>query len=115
METINISESKSKFSEYLSRAASGERFIAVAGESLSLHQMAMILHRRLGTAVPRRLPSWLVQTLALFNPMAREAVPRLGIKSEASSARAKALGRQPRSNEEAIVASGESLQRLGLA
>jgi prevent-host-death family protein len=27
METINISEAKSKFSEYLSRAASGERFI----------------------------------------------------------------------------------------
>ena len=27
METINISEAKSRFSEYLSRAASGERFI----------------------------------------------------------------------------------------
>jgi prevent-host-death family protein len=29
METINISEAKSKFSEYLSRAAGGERFIIV--------------------------------------------------------------------------------------
>jgi dihydroflavonol-4-reductase len=95
--------------------AKGERLIAVAGESLSLHQMATILHRRLGTAIPRRLPSWLVRALALFNPMAREAVPRLGIKSEASNARARALGWQPRSNEEAIVASGESLQKLGLA
>ncbi len=29
METINISEAKSKFSEYLSRVAGGERFIIV--------------------------------------------------------------------------------------
>jgi prevent-host-death family protein len=29
METINISEAKSRFSEYLSRAASGERFVIV--------------------------------------------------------------------------------------
>jgi nucleoside-diphosphate-sugar epimerase len=95
--------------------AAGERFIAVAGESLSLHQMALILNRRLGTRIPRDLPSWLIRILALFNPMAREAVPRLGIKSEASNAKAKALGWEPRSNEEAIVASGESLQKLGLA
>src|SRR3970040_868320 len=32
METINISEAKSRFSEYLSRAASGERFIIVRRE-----------------------------------------------------------------------------------
>ncbi|MES2444482.1 MAG: aldehyde reductase [Pseudomonadota bacterium] len=94
--------------------ARGERLLAVAGESLSMHQMAVILHDRLGTPVPRRLPSWLVRTLALFNPMAREAVPRLGIKGQASNAKARALGWSPRSNEEAIVASGESLQALGL-
>lgn len=29
METINISEAKSRFSEFLSRAASGERFVIV--------------------------------------------------------------------------------------
>ena len=29
METINISEAKSRFSEYLSRAASGEKFVIV--------------------------------------------------------------------------------------
>jgi antitoxin (DNA-binding transcriptional repressor) of toxin-antitoxin stability system len=33
METINISEAKSRFSEFLSRAASGERFIIVRGPS----------------------------------------------------------------------------------
>jgi nucleoside-diphosphate-sugar epimerase len=94
--------------------AAGERFLAVAGKSLSLHDMAVILNRRLGTAIPRNLPSWLVRILALFNPLARESVPRLGIKGEGSNAKAKALGWEPRSNEEAIVASGESLQKLGL-
>lgn len=96
-------------------AARNERFLAVGGKSLSLHEMAVILHDGLGTRVPRRLPDWLIRTLALFNPMAREAVPRLGIKSEASNAKAKSLGWQPRSNEEAILASGESLRKLGLA
>ena len=32
MKTINISEAKSRFSEYLSRAASGERFMIVRRE-----------------------------------------------------------------------------------
>jgi nucleoside-diphosphate-sugar epimerase len=96
------------------RQAAGERYLAVAGKSLSLHDMAVILNRRLGTAIPRNLPSWLVRILALFNPLARESVPRLGIKGEASNAKAKALGWEPRSNEEAVVASGESLRKLGL-
>ncbi|MEZ0242873.1 MAG: SDR family oxidoreductase [Sphingomonas sp.] len=94
--------------------AKNERLIAVAGEPASMHQMAKMLHAKLGTKVPRRLPSWLVRTLALFNPMARESVPRLGIKGRASNAKAKALGWTPRSNEKAVVASGESLQKLGL-
>ena len=94
--------------------AGNERFLAVAGEPASLHQMAMMLHEALGTKVPRRLPSWLVRTLALFNPMAREAVPRLGIRGRASNAKAKALGWEPRSNKAAIVATAESLQKLGL-
>ena len=32
METINVSEAKSRFSEFLSRAASGERFVIVRRE-----------------------------------------------------------------------------------
>ena len=95
-------------------AAKNERYIAVAGEPASMHQMAVMLHERLGTKIPRRLPSWLVRTLALFNPMARESVPRLGIKGRASNAKARALGWTPRSNADAIVASGESLKALGL-
>jgi dihydroflavonol-4-reductase len=100
-------------------AAAGERFLAVAGEAMSFHEMAMVLRDRLGPAaarVPKRqLPDWLIRLLAIFNPLAREAVPRLGIKANASNAKARRmLGWTPRSNEEAILASAESLIRLGL-
>jgi dihydroflavonol-4-reductase len=94
--------------------ARNERLLAIAGEPASLHQMATLLHERMGTKLPRRLPSWLVRTLAIFNPMAREAVPRLGIRGRASNARAKALGWEPRSNEDAILATAESMVGLGL-
>ena len=63
----------------------------------------------------RELPDWLIRLFAIINPLAREAVPRLGIKASASNAKARrVLGWTPRSREEAIVASGESLIALGL-
>lgn len=100
-------------------AAAGERFLAVAGEAMSFHQMAMVLRERLGPAaakVPKReLPDWLIRLLAIVNPLAREAVPRLGIKASASNEKAhRMLGWTPRSRENAIVASGESVIELGL-
>ena len=68
METINISEAKSRFSEFLSRAASGERFVIVrrarplaalisAGELERLERSAEIT-RRLAQSLgqsPKRL------------------------------------------------------------
>jgi len=100
-------------------AAAGERFLAVEGEAMSFHQMAMVLRERMGPAaakVPKReLPDWLIRLLAIVNPLAREAVPRLGVKASASNEKARhVLGWTPRSNEEAIVASAESLIALGL-
>jgi dihydroflavonol-4-reductase len=86
---------------------------------MSFHEMATVLRERLGPAaarVPKReLPDWVIRLLAIFNPLAREAVPRLGIKASASNEKARrVLGWTPRSNEEAVVASAESLIRLGL-
>lgn len=100
-------------------AAAGERFLAVSGEAMSFHQMAMVLRERLGPAaakVPKReLPDWLIRLLAIVNPLAREAVPRLGIKASASNEKARRLlGWTPRSREDAIVASGESVIAPGL-
>jgi len=99
--------------------AAGERFLAVAGKAMSIPEMADVLRTGLGPAgariTRRRVPSWVVRILALFNPMAREAAPRLGIRSNASNAKARALlGWQPRGNEEAILATAHSLLDLGL-
>lgn len=100
-------------------AAKNQRFLAVAGNVVSAYDVSEMLQRGLGEkaarAKLRKLPDWLVRVVALFNPLAREALPRLGIKGEASNAKARELlGWQFRSNEEAILASGESLIRLGM-
>ncbi|MDQ0250450.1 dihydroflavonol-4-reductase [Sphingomonas kyeonggiensis] len=99
--------------------AAGERFLAVAGKAMSIPEMADVLRTGLGPAgariTRRRVPSWAVRIMALFNPMAREAAPRLGIRSSASNAKARELlDWQPRSNEEAILATAHSLIDLGL-
>ena len=100
-------------------AAAGQRFLATAGSSLSMFEMSGILRDRMGDRAAkakfRELPDWLVRIVAIFNPLAREAVPRLGIKGEASNKKARELlGWKFRSNEESIVASGESLFKLGI-
>jgi dihydroflavonol-4-reductase len=100
-------------------AAKNQRFLAVAAGALSMFEMSEILRAGLGDKGPkkpmRELPDWLVRIVAIFNPLAREAVPRLGIKGEASNAKARdVLGWTFRSNEEAIVASGKSLIDLGI-
>ena len=100
-------------------AAVGERFLAVAGETMSIGEMADTLRRRMGEAagrVPRReLPNWLVRLLGRFNPELRSVIPELGRRKEATSDKARRLlGWRPRSREEALIAAAESLLRLGL-
>jgi nucleoside-diphosphate-sugar epimerase len=100
-------------------AAKGERFLAVAGEFMSLQDIAKVLKSRMGAAASGvktgQLPNWLLRAAAWFNPLAREILPELGKRKNGSNAKAKRLlGWQPRPNEEAIVATGESLVTLGL-
>jgi nucleoside-diphosphate-sugar epimerase len=100
-------------------AARGERFLAVAGDFLSMLEIARVLKRRLGAAahrVPtRELPNWLVHAAALWDPAVRQVLPELGKPKNATSAKARhLLGWEPRSSEEAIVATAESLLRFGL-
>ncbi|MGD0189680.1 MAG: aldehyde reductase [Rhizomicrobium sp.] len=99
--------------------AKGERFIAVAGKSISMLDVAKVLKRRMGVAakkVPtRELPNWLVRIAALRDPAIRLLVPQLGKIRGATGAKAiRMLAWSPRSNEEAIVATAESLVRLKL-
>jgi len=100
-------------------AASGERFIAVAGETMSILEIAKVLRRELGSAarrVPRfQAPDWVVRLAARHNPMLRYALPMLGKVRRATSAKARqVLGWTPRSNDEMILATAESLIRLGV-
>jgi nucleoside-diphosphate-sugar epimerase len=63
----------------------------------------------------RQLPNWLVRLASLRDPAVKQILPELGKSKNATNAKAKrVLGWQPRSSEEAIVATGESLVRLGL-
>ncbi|GKQ53118.1 aldehyde reductase [Bradyrhizobium sp. Ce-3] len=99
--------------------AKGERFLAVAGETLSVLQVARVLRRKLGSKarhVPRfQAPDWMMRLAARRNPMARAALPLLGKVRRSTSAKAKSLlGWRPRGNEEMLVATAESLIRLGL-
>ncbi|HET7228359.1 MAG TPA: aldehyde reductase [Longimicrobium sp.] len=100
-------------------AAAGERFLAVGGPFMSMLEMATVLRSRMGAAasrVPKReVPSWLVRLASLRDPAARLILPELGKKKNATHEKAtRLLGWQPRPNEEALVATAESLVRLGL-
>jgi len=100
-------------------AAQGERFLAVAGDFMSMLDIAHVLKNRLGASarkVPtRELPNWMVGIAAIFDPAVKQITPELGKKKNASSAKAqRVLGWTPRSREDAVVATGESLVRLGL-
>jgi dihydroflavonol-4-reductase len=102
-------------------AAKGERFIAVAenGNAMSMLDMAKLLKSRLGDAAkeaPRReLPDWIVRAGAIFDPRMRQLLPMLGKVRNATSAKAqRLLGWMPRSREDAIVATAESLLRFGV-
>ncbi len=102
-----------------SRAAKGERFLAVAGDFVTMQGIAQILRARMGDAarrVPTRvLPDWVLRFASLFDSSLGQIVPELGKFKNATSEKARRmLGWAPRSNEDAIVATAESLLRLGL-
>jgi nucleoside-diphosphate-sugar epimerase len=100
-------------------AAKGERFLATAGDFMSIREMAEVLKDRLGTAarrVPtREVPNWLVHLVAFFDSSARQILPELGkVKNGSGEKARRLLGWSPRSREDAIVATAQSLLRLGL-
>ncbi len=100
--------------------AKGERFLAVSGDFMTVQEIARALKSGMGAAarkVPTRvMPNWLLRFGALFSPTLKAvAGPELGKTRNASNAKAREiLGWSPRPPEEAIVATGESLVRLGI-
>ncbi len=100
-------------------AARGERFLAVAGDFLTMREAAQILKKHFPAAARRvptfQLPNFMVRLAGLRDPAVKQIVPELAKPKNATGDKARRLlGWAPRSAEEALVATGESLLRLGL-
>ncbi|MBV2356684.1 aldehyde reductase [Streptomyces sp. J2-1] len=100
--------------------AAGQRYLALAGEPISFRDIARALRGSLGPDAVRAptiaVPAWLIGLLAPFKPALGESFAQLGVARRASHAKARTeLGWSPRTNEDAVAATGESLVRLGLA
>ncbi|MFJ4368669.1 SDR family oxidoreductase [Streptomyces chartreusis] len=100
-------------------AAAGERFLAIAGHSLRVVDIARILRDRLGEraakAPTRELPVWLARALGAVNPELRLLRHQLGRDLDATGAKAaRLLGWQARPIEDTIADTAESLLAHGI-
>ncbi len=98
--------------------AAGERFI-IAGKALSIRDIANVLKRDFpayGKKLPKFvLPNWLARLAARFDPGLKLIAGELGRDARISNEKARrVLGWKPRSEDEAIRASAESLIAAGL-
>ncbi|WDZ78060.1 aldehyde reductase [Ensifer adhaerens] len=98
--------------------AVGERFL-IAGETLSLADIASVLRRKFpahAAKLPKFiLPNWLAGLAAPFDTGLRLIVRELGHDARISNEKARrVLGWQPRTAEEAVTTSVESLIGAGL-
>lgn len=99
-------------------AAKGERFLALAGGTMTLLEISKLLKAKMPevakNASVKKLPDWLVRFASLFNDQAKAIAPLIGVYRNASNEKAKnLLGWKPRNNEEAILATVESLLEFG--
>ncbi len=102
----------------LAENAGGQRYIG-AGPFYWMSDIARTLRERLpriARRVPRRsLPDWVVRLSALFDPVVRGRLFDLGKLRPVSSEKARReLGWSPRSNDDAIAATAESLLAEGV-
>jgi dihydroflavonol-4-reductase len=98
-------------------SARGERFLAAAGDSISLLEVSSILRQRLGSqarrAPVREAPDWLLRLIGRFSATVAQVVPELGHRKHLSAEKARSLlGWAPRSAADAVEATAMSLLRL---
>ena len=98
-------------------AAIGQRFIAVSGEVISMPEIAKLFKAQLGKDASRvstrRLPSWLVRFISIFDRKLQPLTPLLDVVRQPTSAKAqRLLSWQPRSREDALLATAKSLIKL---
>lgn len=100
-------------------AAKGERFLASSGNSLTMLQVAQTLRDHLGDEARKVstqvLSDDMVRAAANKNPVMLGMVKLLGVDMNVTHAKASLLlGWAPRTPEEAIIATANSLIKLGL-
>lgn len=100
--------------------AAGQRFIATANGEISLPEIAKLLKDKMplisGKVSLKTIPDWVLRVGALFNAQAKHGALFLKINRRVSNAKAKEiLGWTPMgNNEEAILASAESMKKFGM-
>jgi dihydroflavonol-4-reductase len=102
----------------LAPGIAGERFIG-AGDFWWMSQVAAVLKSRLGTGAKKvptmAIPNFIVRVSAMFDPIIRDRLFELGKQRPVSNAHARTvLGWSPRPNEEAVMATANSLIAEGL-
>lgn len=100
--------------------AAGQRFLSVSDDGFVwTKDIALKLKKRLGDKakkVPTRsVPSFVVRLLGLFDPTIAMVAPELGKTKNLINEKARStLGWRPRSAEDALAATAESLEQFGL-
>jgi nucleoside-diphosphate-sugar epimerase len=99
--------------------AKGERFLANSPPSMTILEIATALRERLGPvakkAPTRELPNFVLKLAAMVSADAAMIAPQVGKQVHMSNEKARTvLGWEPRSNVDALVATAESLIKLGL-
>lgn len=94
--------------------AKGQRFLALAGGTMSLLEIVKLLKQKIPYAAEKAstksLPTFIIRLTALFNDQAKAILPLVGIYRNASNEKARTvLGWKPRTNEEAVMATVISL------
>lgn len=100
-------------------AAKSQRFLALAGDFVSMKEIAQILKRRMGAAAKRaptlQLPDFMVRMAASRDPAVAQILPELGKRRNGTNEKARRLlGYEPISTEDSLVATAESMIKLGL-
>jgi dihydroflavonol-4-reductase len=99
--------------------AAGERFLAISPPSMTVQKMAVVLKERLPEvarkAPTRVIPNILLRLVGLFDKQIGLITGELGKERDATNEKAKTiLGWNPRSREDTLVATAESLVKFGL-
>jgi dihydroflavonol-4-reductase len=100
-------------------AANGERFVC-SNDFIWFKEVGEIMRNNLpeewAKKIPKRvMPDWLMRVVALFDKEVRGIVPDIGKKRSVDNKKARELlGWEPRSNEEAILATPNTMIELGI-